>query len=218
MPFKTDFDAFMSECWQHHEENPEQVYDKLETALSEVEDVTQIERIFALMLHTAIGHLQCPEQFLTCLEHFDERKVAESLAFQRSIAVVRYFVDGTDNMELLEEQEQRRVYALISNELSALVQLELASQWLVKAALGMTPNDAEGPLARAIAITANNLACQYEALAERCEVICQQNGSDAFELFHAHDLLMQVHFHLSQKYKAKLDEEMQQHCKTSSLT
>ncbi|MCV5919243.1 hypothetical protein OFN60_38035, partial [Escherichia coli] len=84
----------------------------------------------------------CPEQLLICLEHFDERKVAESLAFQRSIAVARYFVDGTDNMELLEEQEQRRVYALISNELSALVQLELASQWLVKAALGMTPNDA----------------------------------------------------------------------------
>ncbi|MDW1813532.1 hypothetical protein R7O11_31245, partial [Vibrio sp. Vb2362] len=177
-----------------------------------------------------------------------------------------------DNMELLEEQEQRRVYALISNELSALAQLELASQWLVKAALGMTPNDAEGPLARAFAITANNLACQYEALAERtcmetskmleaatlaldywkvaggwmqeeraeyrlamsllkadkpqeakvhaerCEDICQQHGSDALELFHAHDLLMQVHFHLSQKYKAKLDEEMQQHCKTSSLT
>ncbi|EPX6947545.1 MULTISPECIES: hypothetical protein [Vibrio] len=272
MPFKTDFDAFMSECWQHHEENPEQIYAQLETALSEVKDVTQIERIFALMLHTAIGHLQCPEQFLTCLEHFDERKVAESLAFQRSIAVARYFVDGTDNMELLEEQEQRRVYALISNELSALAQLELASQWLVKAALGMTPNDAEGPLARAFAITANNLACQYEALAERtcmetskmleaatlaldywkvaggwmqeeraeyrlamsllkadkpqeakvhaerCEDICQQHGSDALELFHAHDLLMQVHFHLSQKYKAKLDEEMQQHCKTSSLT
>ncbi|WP_395355371.1 hypothetical protein ACHFJ9_04925 [Vibrio sp. D3] len=54
--------------------------------------------------------------------------------------------------------------------------------------------------------------------AERCEAICQQNGGDVFELFHAHDLLMQVHFHLSQKYKAKLDEEMQQYCKTSSLT
>ncbi|MDW1812230.1 hypothetical protein R7O11_24610, partial [Vibrio sp. Vb2362] len=61
-----------------------------------------------------------PRTVSYCLEHFDERKVAESLAFQRSIAVARYFVDGTDNMELLEEQEQRRVYALISNELSAL--------------------------------------------------------------------------------------------------
>ncbi|MDF5617611.1 hypothetical protein P3731_25015, partial [Vibrio parahaemolyticus] len=203
--------------------------------LSEVEDVTQIERIFALMLHTAIGHLQCPEQFLTCLDHFNERKVAESLAFQRSIAVARYFVDGTDNMELLEEQEQRRVYALISNELSALVQLELASQWLVKAALGMTPNDAEGPLAlaertcmeKSKMLEAATLALDYwkvaggwmqeeraeyrlamsllkadkpqeaKVHAERCEAICQQNGSDAFELFHAHDLLMQVHFHLS---------------------
>ncbi|HHF3169367.1 TPA: hypothetical protein ACPJ1O_002699 [Vibrio diabolicus] len=272
MPFKTDFDAFMSECWQHHEAQPEQTYAQLETALSEVENVSHIERIFALMLHTAIGHLQRPEPFLACLERFDKRNVAESSALQRSIAVARYFVDGTDNMELLEEQEQRRVYALISNELSALAQLELASQWLEKAALGMTPQDAEGPLARSIAITANNLACQYEALAERtdmeksrmleaaklaldywkvaggwmkeeraeyrlamsllkageagqakqhaerCEAICQQNGGDAFELFHAHDLLMQVHFHLSQKYKAQVDVGMQQYCTTSSLT
>lgn len=130
MPFKTDFDAFISECWQHHEAQPEQTYAQLETALSEVENVSHIERIFALMLHTAIGHLQCPEQFLTCLEHFDERKVAESSALQRSIAVARYFVDGTDCVGLLAEQDQRRVYALISNELSALAQLELASQWL----------------------------------------------------------------------------------------
>ncbi|EGQ8524282.1 TPA: hypothetical protein NKA88_005263 [Vibrio parahaemolyticus] len=26
MSFKMDFDAFMSECWQLHEEKPEQVY------------------------------------------------------------------------------------------------------------------------------------------------------------------------------------------------
>lgn len=130
MPFKTDFDAFMSECWQHHETQPEQTYAQLETALSEVENVNHIERIFALMLHTAIVHLQRPEPFLACLERFDERKVAESSALQRNIAVARYFVDGTVNMELLEEQDQRRVYALISNELSALAQLELASQWL----------------------------------------------------------------------------------------
>lgn len=75
MPFKTDFDAFMSECWQHHETQPEQTYAQLETALSEVENVSHIERIFALMLHTAIGHLQRPEPFLACLERFDERKV-----------------------------------------------------------------------------------------------------------------------------------------------
>ncbi len=37
--------------------------------------------------------------------------------------------------------------------------------------------------------------------AERCEAICLQNGGDAFELFYAHDLLMQVHFNLASNAK-----------------
>ena len=130
---------------------------------------------------------------------------------------------------------------------------------------------AEEVLARSIAITANNLACQYEELsertdeqkarmlesarlaldywkiaggwmqeeraeyrlamsllkadapkeakvhAERCEAICLQNGGDAFELFYAHDLLMQVHFQLSQQCKKQLDAQVQQYCTTSEL-
>ncbi|EHW0693749.1 hypothetical protein K1B30_002049 [Vibrio parahaemolyticus] len=271
MSFKMDFDAFMSECWQLHEEKPVQVYAQLETALNEVDALSQVERIFALMLHTAIGHLEHPERFLACLDRLDDRAITESLAFQRSIAVARFFVDGTEDVALLEEQDQRRVFSLIANELSALTQLEPASQWLAKAALGMTPHDAEEVLARSIAITANNLACQYEELsertdeqkarmlefarlaldywkiaggwmqeeraeyrlamsllkadapkeakvhAERCEAICLQNGGDAFELFYAHDLLMQVHFQLSQQCKKQLDAQVQQYCTTSEL-
>ncbi|ELB2200332.1 hypothetical protein QNZ97_004978, partial [Vibrio parahaemolyticus] len=113
MSFKMDFDAFMSECWQLHEEKPEQVYAQLETALNEVEALSQVERIFALMLHTAIGHLEHPELFLACLDSLDDRAITESLAFKRSIAVARFFVDGTEDVALLEEQDQRRVFSLI---------------------------------------------------------------------------------------------------------
>ncbi|ELB2245315.1 hypothetical protein QNZ98_004998, partial [Vibrio parahaemolyticus] len=116
MSFKMDFDAFMSECWQLHEEKPVQVYAQLETALNEVEALSQVERIFALMLHTAIGHLERPERFLACLDRLDERAITESLAFKRSIAVARFFVDGTEDVALLEEQDQRRVFSLIANE------------------------------------------------------------------------------------------------------
>jgi hypothetical protein len=126
-------------------------------------------------------------------------------------------------------------------------------------------------LARSIAITGNNLACQYEELetrseaqvermleaaklaleywkvaggwmqeeraeyrlamsllkagnplqakvhADRCEAICRQNGEDAFELFYANDLLMLVHYHLSQQNKLKLAEGDQQYCENSPL-
>ncbi len=270
MSFKTDIDAFINQSWQQHEAQPQQTYTQLEQALSEVEDTNHAERILPLMLHTSIGHLHDPKQFLTSLDKLENGVASQCMVRQRAKTVAQYFVDQTtDHIVDLEDVDQRRVFAQIANELSAMNELEQASIWLAKAANGIDSDQTAEPLARSIAITGNNLACQYEELetrseaqvermleaaklalenwkvaggwmqeeraeyrlamsllkagnplqakvhADRCEVICRENGEDAFELFYAHDLLMLVHYHLSQQNKLKLAEGDQQYCTNS---
>ncbi|EKO3824340.1 MULTISPECIES: hypothetical protein [Vibrio] len=272
MSFNTDFDAFINQSWQRHEAQPQQTYNQLEQALSEVEDTNHAERILPLMLHTSIGHLHDPSQFLSSLDKLENGVATQCLARQRAKAVAQYFVDqNTDPITDLDDVDQRRVFAQIANELSAMNELEQASTWLAKAANGIDSDQAAEPLARSIAITGNNLACQYEELetrseaqaehmleaatlaleywkvaggwmqeeraeyrlamsllkagnplkakvhADRCEAICRQNGEDAFELFYAHDLLMLVHYHLSQASKQKLTADDQKYCENSPL-
>ncbi|MGR5068813.1 MULTISPECIES: hypothetical protein [Vibrio] len=272
MSFKTDFDAFINQSWQQHEAEPELVYNQLEHALGEVEDANHAERILPLMLHTSVGHLNDPKQFITSLDKLENGVATECLARQRAKSVAQYFFDGSDTgMALLAEVDQRRVFAQIANELSAMNKLQQASEWLTKAVSGLNSGSVAEPLARSIAITGNNLACQYEELsertatqiqhmleaaalaleywkvaggwmqeeraeyrlamsllkagepkkakihAERCEEICQHNGGDAFELFCANDLLMLVHYHLSQINKQQLGLDMQQYCVNSTL-
>jgi hypothetical protein len=272
MSFNTDFDAFINQSWQQHEAAPLQTYRQLEQALGEVEDTNHAERILPLMLHTSIGHLHTPKQFLTSLDKLENGVATQCLARQRAKAVAQYFVDqSTDLIEHLEDLDQRRVFAQIANELSAMNELEQASKWLAKAAVEIESDEVTEPLARSIAITGNNLACQYEELearseaqiehmleaatlaleywkvaggwmqeeraeyrlamsflkadnpqqakvhADRCEAICRQNGEDAFELFYAHDLLMLVHYHLSQASKRELATNDQQYCENSPL-
>lgn len=272
MSLTTDFDAFIKQSWQQHEAEPQPTYNQLEQALSEVEDTNHAERILPLMLHTSIGHLHDPSQFLSSLDKIESGVAAQCLTRQRAKAVAKYFVDqNTDQITELEDVDQRRVFAQIANELSAMNELEQASTWLAKAANGIDSGQATEPLARSIAITGNNLACQYEGLetrsgaqvehmleaatlaleywkvaggwiqeeraeyrlamsllkagspqqakvhAERCEAICRKNGEDAFELFYAHDLLMLVHYHLSQASKQKLTADDQKYCENSPL-
>ena len=246
--------------------------EELEQAISEVEDTNHAERILSLMLHTSIGHLHDPKQFLTSLDKPENGVATQCLARQRAKAVAQYFIDrNTDHIADLDDVDQRRVFAQIANELSAMNELEQASTWLVNAAAGLESDKVVEPLARSIAITGNNLACQYEELearseaqiehmleaatlaleywkvaggwmqeeraeyrlamsllkagnplkakvhADRCEAICRQNGEDAFELFYAHDLLMLVHYHLSQASKQKLTADDQKYCESSPL-
>lgn len=72
------------------------------------------------MLHTSIGHLYDPNQFLTSLDKLKNGAVAQCLARLRSKAVAQYFVDmNTDSVVNLDDVDQRSVYAQIANELSA---------------------------------------------------------------------------------------------------
>ncbi len=168
MSLTTDFDAFIKQSWQQHEAEPQPTYNQLEQALSEVEDTNHAERILPLMLHTSIGHLHDPRQFLTSLDKIESGVAAQCLTRQRAKAVAKYFVDqNTDQISELEDVDQRRVFAQIANELSAMNELEQASTWLAKAANGIDSGQATEPLARSIAITGNNLACQYEGLETR---------------------------------------------------
>ncbi|MGR5132414.1 hypothetical protein [Vibrio alfacsensis] len=272
MSFNTDFETFINQCWQQHEAEPVQIYTQLEQALAQVESIKHAERILPLMLHTSIGHLHRPVQFLDSLDKLGNGSINQCLARQRAKLVAQYFVDGSESLiASLEVVDQRRVFAQIANELSAMNKLAQASEWLVKATAGLKMDSATEPLARSIAITGNNLACQYEELAQRsemdiqnmleaatlalqywkiaggwmqeeraeyrlamsflkagepskakihaqrCEEICQNNGGDAFELFCANDLLMLVHYHLSQINKQQLGSDMQPYCVNSKL-
>lgn len=272
MSFNTDFETFINQCWQQHEAEPVQIYTQLEQALAQVESIKHAERILPLMLHTSIGHLHRPVQFLDSLDKLENGVVTQCLARQRAKLVAQYFVDGNESLiASLEVVDQRRVFAQIANELSAMNKLAQASEWLVKATAGLKVDSTTEPLARSIAITGNNLACQYEELAQRsemdiqnmleaatlalqywkiaggwmqeeraeyrlamsflkagepskakihaqrCEEICQNNGGDAFELFCANDLLMLVHYHLSQINKQQLGPDMQPYCVNSKL-
>ncbi|WP_322804222.1 hypothetical protein SO574_17920 [Vibrio alfacsensis] len=272
MSFNTDFDAFINQSWQQHEAQPQQTYNQLEQALSEVKDTSHAERILPLMLHTAIGHLHDSNLFLLSLDKLENGVATQCLARKRAKSVAQYFVDqNMDHIADLGDVDQRRVFAQIANELSAMNELEQASSWLANAADGIDSSTVAEPLARSIAITGNNLACQYEELETRseaqvehmleaatlaleywkiaggwmqeeraeyrlamsllkagnpqrakvhadcCEAICRQNGENAFELFYAHDLLMLVHYHLSQVSKQTLTADDQKYCENSPL-
>ncbi|USH05588.1 hypothetical protein K6Q96_20565 [Grimontia kaedaensis] len=161
-----NFTSTLNQGWQQHESEPVSVFDSMASMLDCL-DPEQTESAMTLLLHTAIGHLNAPDKLLHLLSSLPPNQASLPSSLRAQVVADYFHTNNLSDMSHLTTDEQRRVLAQIANEYTALQNTAQASQWLTMAAEGVNESSVSKPLARALAITGNNLACQFEELKER---------------------------------------------------
>ncbi|NGN96454.1 hypothetical protein G5S52_01930 [Grimontia sp. S25] len=161
-----DFNSLLNQGWQKHESEPNAVFDSMASMLGSLEP-EQTESAMTLLLHTAIGHLYAPDKLLHLLSSLPPNRANLPSSLRAQVLADYFQTKKLSDMSHLATDDQHRVFAQIANEYAALKKTAQASQWLTMATEGVSTSSVSKPLARALAITGNNLACQFEGLEER---------------------------------------------------
>ncbi|CZF82060.1 hypothetical protein GCE9029_03004 [Grimontia celer] len=161
-----NFTSTLNQGWQQHESEPDSVFDSMASMLDSL-DPEQTESAMTLLLHTAIGHLSAPEKLLHLLASLNSNQSNLPSSLRAQVVADYFSTNVLCDMSHLTTDEQHRVFTQIANEYTALENTAQASQWLTMATEGVSERSVSKPLARAIAITGNNLACRFEDLKYR---------------------------------------------------
>lgn len=273
---KEDFQGFIHYCWRHHDTDATQVAELLAQHTAEIGNAKQLSQYCSLILHVFGGHLATwprATQLLTQLNNQNQWQQHPVLV--RAFAVAAYCNENETEFKQytsdMTKADLCQTYAQVANELSAQGKMTPALIAFNHATAELPSNLPSQPeVARALAITANNLAVALADLPDRtleqdqamveaaqqalscwriaggwleqeraeyrlalcylaadqldlarqhaqlCEAICLANGADSYELFFAHELLLQIHNAYCQHHKAKVPAEYQADCVIST--
>lgn len=171
------FDEFTKKCWAEHAEDSAGVANRLGACLGLIEKSEQLAPLAQLATHVFGEHLgEWPRgiEFLNQLKALSKKQfgLENEPGIARSIAVIHYCqidaAQGADKALLgFSASEQIRILATAAGALAAQKQIARGIEAFYKAvdtAGGLAIGD---PANRALAVSANNLACALEELSLR---------------------------------------------------
>ena len=178
------FDDFINKCWDNHDKNTLNVCEDLKNSLNLIDSPDKIPRYVQILLHAYTGHLgnwTSARELLHKIQNLSiftsslESHASQCLSVYRALAVVAYATEDKINFDRYldlstEECSDVRVYAMAANELTALGNIGKATE-AFELALSRTPSNVskDDPVARSLAISGNNLACELEEKVSRNE-------------------------------------------------
>lgn len=171
-----DFNQFINDGWNKHASESEFVASELVSNVDLLDTTEKIPQFVALAVHVFGGHLGRWQNLIELLQEIKKLNVFENnQAVYRALATAAYCTGDTNDFnkysrQASEEGSLLRIYAACASELVAQKQIKQATK-AFHLALSQLPDQlpSESPIARSIAIAANNLACELEEFPERSE-------------------------------------------------
>jgi tetratricopeptide (TPR) repeat protein len=191
---KMKFDDFLSQAWNDHAKQAEEVAKKIPGGIALIEKGEEIPQMAHLITHVFGEHLGRWEQGVQVLQGLKQNpcfvKMSESdLSISRSIASLEMASGKRQSVEDLSTSDQIRVLAVAASALSEQKNSDKAQslfrQALDSAQIGIIKDD---PANRALAVTGNNLACSLEEKAVRTPkdtelmILAAQTGRKYWEI------------------------------------
>lgn len=168
------YQDFINECWSKHDSHSEDVSQKLKENLSLITSDDNIPGYVSLVVHTLGGHLGRWEDAKNLLLQISQLNFFENnQSVYRGLAALSYCMGNEDDFNKFselstEESSSVRIFAMAANELTGQGEIEKATKAFHKALANMPDSlTKENPAVRALAVTANNLACDLEEKNER---------------------------------------------------
>ena len=222
------FNDFIKQAWNDHADKTEEVAAKLMEAGSVIELNDQIPRLAQLITHVFGEHLGQWEkgiQLLQELKSIPEFEAASESgpAIDRSIAALSLASGEKTSVDEFSKSDQVRVLATAAAALNERNDPKNADKWfrvaLSKAQDGLDKAD---PANRALAVTANNLACSLEDKPSRTEIdtefmiLTAQTARKYWEIAGSWLEVERAEYRLSQTYlKAENFAKSLEHAKKS---
>lgn len=164
-------DAELNEAWAEHGQDAEAVAARLPDLCARAQ-AAEVAAVAGLVVHVLGEHLGRLDDAAACLAQLEQH--GESEALLRSKAVLCLCSGNDAAAEILLDAfggaratHESRVLAAAAGIAASRGQVTEASRWIVRAAslsYGLPDRD---PAVRAVAVTANNVACALEERAER---------------------------------------------------
>lgn len=206
------FKDFIKQAWNDHADKTEEVAGKLMEAVSVIETNDQIPRLAQLITHVFGEHLGQWDKGILLLQELKsipefEASSESGPAITRSIAALGLASGQKTSVDELSMSDQIRVFATAASALSERNDPVNADKWF-REALGKAHNglDKTDPANRALAVTANNLACALEDKPSRNEIetefmiLTAQTARKYWEIAGAWLEVERAEYRLSQSY------------------
>ena len=170
----SDFQSFINQCWADHDPKTEEIAKDLQENLSLIQEAKHITPYTGIVVHTFGGHLGRWEdgckilREITSMDCFSD----EPVVF-RGLATLYFCAGNLDEFAKFKEKARSegsevQIHASIAAELLGQGRVTEATKSFNRA-LEMIPKELapKSPIARSIAISANNLACELEHKEDR---------------------------------------------------
>lgn len=169
------FDEFLNQGWQDHQDRPQEVAERLLQGIGLLESENQIPPLASLAAHVWGEHLGSWTEGIRFLSRLRESSLfqadGESGGTVRRLTVALELASGqSENSADLGPSDRIRALAVAASALAGQRNVTRARRFFAEAReladAGLEPSD---PAHRALAVTANNLACALEDQASRSE-------------------------------------------------
>lgn len=206
------FNDFLNQAWSDHANQTLEVASRLEVGIKLIEKNEQIPFLANLITHVMGEHLGQWDQGVYLLEQLGQHPLFESAsesanALQRSQASLQIASGQRQTIDELSLSDQIRALAVAASALSEQKNTQKAQMLfqmaLEKAQTGISQND---PANRALAATANNMACSLEEKLNRTQaetdlmILAAQTGRKYWEIAGSWLELERAEYRLSQTY------------------
>jgi tetratricopeptide (TPR) repeat protein len=168
------FKKFIQECWSEHAKSAEKVGQKLQENTYLLKEKEQAPHYVALIVHVFGGHLsqwQAGFELLESIAKLDD--IGQHQSITRGLAVLSYAQGDMDRYsnylgKSTEPYSELLIHSSIASELTAAGEISSAAKSF-KRALELAPDESSNAenIARTLAISGNNLACELETKEER---------------------------------------------------